>query len=212
MTTITGNGWTLRRHTRGDRQIIDAVNESGTTWGVTVSHADIGGQLHAVEVSVRPSDEAQPMTAKLMRSLPWDELLAPTPRQQHRFVIYTEHGMDPDAWRQRSREAVEGDESLAPLARWLTRDRPSGGWHEPQFWPALLYLYDQAKEQTLEPTVAVAATLDTTPNAARTLIYRARRKVNGPSTSDEPELETSRTTTTTPTKTKSKEVTPPDKE
>ncbi len=65
-----------------------------------------------------------------MRSLPWEELLAPTARQRHKFVLYTVPGMDPDAWGQRSRQAVEADESLAPLARWLNRDRPSRGWHE----------------------------------------------------------------------------------
>jgi len=211
--TTTENAWTLRRRARGDRQIIDAANESGTTWRISVSHADVGGELHPVEVSVRRSDEAQPpISADLMRSMPWEELLAPAARQRQKFLLYTVPGMGPDAWRQRSREAVRTDETLAPLARWLNETPSIRRWHEPQFWPALLQLYDEAKEQTLEPTVAVAATLDITPNAARTLIYRARRKVNGPSTSDEPELETSRTTTTTPTKTKSKEVTPPDKE
>jgi hypothetical protein len=211
--TTTEDGWTLRRRARGGKQTIEATNESGSTVRITVSHADLGGQLHPVEVSVRPSEDAQqPVTADLMRSLPWEELLVPTRRQQHRFVIYSWSGTDPGAWRQRSRQAVEDDESLAPLARWLTRERPSGGWHEAQFWPALLQLYDQAKEQTLEPTVAVATTLDITPNAARTLIYRARKKVNGPSTSDEPEQKTARTKRTTANKTKPKEVTPPDKE
>jgi hypothetical protein len=210
--TSTEGGWTLRRRARGGgKQSFEAASESGGAWRISVSHADLEGQPQPVEVSVRRSDATQqPISADLMRSLPWEELLAPTARQRLKVLLYTVPGMGPDAWGQRSREAVEADESLAPLARWLAKERPARGWHEPQFWPALLHLYEQAKEQTVEPTVAVAATLDITPNAARTLIYRARKKTGQPAAVDgRDEMAAQGDTAKT---NNSKEVTPPDKE
>jgi hypothetical protein len=87
------------------------------------------------------------------------------------------------AWIEWVASAILKDDSRAALRPVIDGQHQAGGWHEPEFWPALLRLYDEAQARTEQPSVAVAKTLKTSPNAARTWIYRARKKHAEQSTS-----------------------------